>query len=54
MLSTARPSIKKNLYKLEEYIKAAPTRVHAYQRLAEELGVTVEAVRNAASKAGLT
>jgi len=40
-----RPSIRKNLDKMRE---------QAFQRFADEFGVTVEAVRNAASQAGLT
>jgi len=54
MFSVARPSIKKNLFKLEEYMRSCFTRKEAYERLAEELGVTIEAIRNAASKAHLT
>ena len=54
MISAPRPQIKKHLYKLEEYMHCASTRVVAYEKLAEELGVTVQAIRNAASKAGLT
>jgi len=54
MEPTERPSIRKNLDKLEEYMRTSSTREQAYRRFAEEFGVTVEAVRNAASQAGLT
>lgn len=54
MSAYARPSIKEFLPRLVEYMRSATTRDEAYQRLADELGVSVEAVRNAASKAGLT
>ena len=54
MSSSPRPSIKNNLWKLIEYMSSAPTREDAYQRMAEDFGVSVDSVRNAASKAGLT
>jgi len=54
MLSVPRPSIKKNLYKLEKYMRTAATRKGTCARLAQELGVTEQAVRNAASKYGIT
>ena len=53
MLSVTRPSIKKNLYKLDEYASDARTRSNGYDRVADELGVPVEFIRNAALRGGL-
>ena len=53
MLFVARPSIKKNLYNLDEYASDARTRSNGYDRVADELGVPVEFIRNAALREGL-
>jgi len=51
-MSIARPSIVKNLYKLEMYRRKATPEKSAFILLAEELMVDVQSVRNAASKYG--
>ena len=42
------------LYKLKVYMSVASTRTEAYKRLAEEYGVSVAAIKTAASRACLT
>ena len=51
-MSATRSLIVKNLYKLEMYRRIATPKKSAFVLLAEELGVDVQSVRNAASKNG--